>query len=57
MKDWKARKVVNGKPVATKMFNTEQEAIEFADKENESTLSGQYGYSRWIVQRTYKKRK
>jgi hypothetical protein len=54
-KPWKARKYVEGKPVATKMFNTREEAIEFADEQNDSTLSGIYGISKWVVQRTYKK--
>ena len=54
-KSWKARKYVEGKPVATKMFHTEQEAIDFADEQNDSTLSGIYGISEWVVQRTYKK--
>lgn len=54
-KPWKARKYVEGKPVATKMFNTREEAIEFADEQNNTTLSGIYGISEWAVQRTYKK--
>jgi hypothetical protein len=37
------------------MFNTKEEAIEFADEQNDSTLSGLYGISEWVVQRTYKK--
>ena len=56
-KPWKARKYVDGKPVATKMFDNRNEAIEFADKQNDSTLSGQFGYSRWMVEKTFKKKK
>lgn len=57
MKPWKARKYVHGKPVATKMFNTEEEAQAFADEQNETTLSGIWGVTEWIVQETYKKKK
>jgi hypothetical protein len=56
-KPWKARKYVDGKPVATKMFDTKNEAINFADWQNDSTLSGQFGYSRWMVEKTFKKSK
>lgn len=57
MKPWKARKYVEGRPVATKMFLTEEEAIEFANEQNTNTLGGIHGAFVWKVQRTYIKRK
>lgn len=57
MKPWKARKYVKGHPVATKMFNTEEEAQAFADEQNEKSLAGIYGIVQWVVQETYYKRK
>jgi hypothetical protein len=55
MKPWKARKYVEGKPVATKMFRTEQEAIDFVDEQNTRTLGGIHGAFIWRVQKTFDK--
>ena len=40
-----------------KMFDTEEEATEFADTQNNTSLSGIYGIVTWVVQKTYIKKK
>ena len=55
MRPWKARKYVEGKPVATKMFKTEQEAIDFALDQNLNTLGGIHKVYEWKVQKTFDK--
>ena len=57
MKEWKARKYVNGRPVATKMFSTREEAEDFANEQNNKTLAGIYNAAEWVVQKTYKRSK